>query len=158
MSLLTLTSSYTLIKVAASLQKHQKHKPHDMTTFLIINTNMVDHKNSSAQTFRRSETILPCRPGSVDTPSPTRPAGSESRRPAAAYGWFSGKWETSWTASGRGDVRRVFTTRLVELWANVLLWQVMTRSSNKIMSKDKDDHEYLMYKAWQWIWVVAVRL
>lgn len=86
LALQTLTSSYTLIKVAASLQKHQKQKHHEMTTFLITNTNVADNDSNSSTQQALKLQIIPCRPGSADTPSPTRPAGSESRPPAAAYG------------------------------------------------------------------------
>ena len=59
--------------------------------------------------------VLPCRPGSADTPSPARPAGSEWPPSAAVCRWSSGRWGTSWTASAGGDTS-VLETQTERWW------------------------------------------
>lgn len=96
-ALLRLTGSNTLVEIAATLQN--KREALRFTTRATGNKIKLDE----------GAELVPCRPGSVGTPSPTRPAGSETHRPAAACRWSSGTPGTSWTLSGGGATRNCYT-------------------------------------------------
>lgn len=101
-----LTGSYALIEVAASLQNNTNNPIRKHQIWLLQELNVLKWSWRMliiSLSVVRLLVLLPCRPGSVDTPSPTRLPGSESRLPSAACRWFSGRWATSLTESGRGN-------------------------------------------------------